>query len=449
MKTTGGLVHVEEGPIAKTLLSFALPVLAAQLLQEIYNATDCAVVGHFAESHALAAAGVAGLLLSVLINFFVGFSSGVSVITGRLFGARDFPELRRTMTAVFRLVLWVGLAMTGAGYALAAPMLRVLRCPAEVAPLALLYLRICLAGIVPQLAGNVGTAILRSLGDTRTPLWYFLLSVVWNLVLDVVLVAGLHTGVAGAAAATLTAQWLLGVLILRRMTRLGEGCELHMRAEGGTSAQGREILRRGFPAGMQALFMSISSLLIQSSIDSFGPAAMAGMTVFAKVEGLLYLPSFAYGIALTGFVGQNYGARKPERIRQAVRISALTMCAVILPLSLILTAACPWLLRLFTRDEAILWNAREAVRFTLPVYVVYAVNQIYLGAVKGMGDTAWPMVCTLVCYSLFRVAWCRVLIPVYPTMRIVYLSYAVSFFLMLALILPAYIHRLRQAEKLT
>ena len=187
---------------------------------------------------------------------------------------------------------------------------------------------------------------------------------------------------------------------------------------------------------MQALFMSISSFLIQASINHFGPAAIAGMTLFAKLEGVIYLPSFAYGIAITSFVGQNLGAGKISRIRQTVRLSLGIMTAIIIPLSLVLSLASPLLLRLFTKDQAILFNAREAVVCTLPFYVIYGLNQVLLGAIKGLGNTTWPMICTLVCYSLFRVLWCRLLIPVHPTMRVVYSSYVVSFFLMLAMLVP-------------
>ena len=172
---------------------------------------------------------------------------------------------------------------------------------------------------------------------------------------------------------------------------------------------------------------------------------MAGMTLYAKVEGVLYLPTFAYGIALTGFIGQNLGAGRLDRVEEAVHISLKTMAAVILPLSLLLTAASPVLLRVFTRDAMDIYFAREAILFNLPVYVVYAVNQVYLGAIKGLGDTSYPMICTLFCYSVFRVIWCAALIPVFESMRVVYLSYDVSFFLMTAMLIPMYRRRFRMA----
>ncbi|MBR1560422.1 MAG: MATE family efflux transporter [Clostridia bacterium] len=430
--------HVEKGPIVPALMSFALPVLALQLMQELYNITDCMIVGHFGGDHALAATGVAGLLLSILINFFVGFSSGISVVTSRLYGAYDYRELNRTLNAVVRMVLLIGLGLSVLSACGADPILRLLRSPDAVRPGAARYFRVCACGLAAQMLYNVGAAFLRSIGDTRTPLLFYSISVTCNLALDIALVAVLHKGIVGAAAATLCSQWLLAGMVLIYLARLKGGLALRPFGDGLTLNELGRVVGIGLPAGLQALFMSVSSLLIQVNINGFGPDAIAGMTLFAKLEGCLYLPAFAYGIALTSFVGQNLGAGRLDRVRSALRLSVGTMAGVILPLSLALSAASPWLLKLFTREPAILFNAHEAVIWTLPFYVVYAINQVYLGTIKGLGDTAYPMFATLICYSLFRVLWCRLLIPRFPTMRVVYLSYVVSFFLMLLLLLPRY-----------
>lgn len=435
--------HVESGPIAPVLFSFALPVLLLQLLQELFNITDCMVVGHFGGDYALAATGVAGLVLSILINFFIGFSSGISGIASRLFGARSYRELQRTVNVLFRMVIAAGICLSALIIASAEAVLSMMRSPSEVMPHATLYLRICACGLTAQMIYNVGAAFLRSIGNTRAPLFFYLASVLCNLLLDALFVIAFKWGIAGAAAATLISQWLLALLIAGYMMRLDSAYALNPLGEGLTMrALGRD-LAIGIPSGMQALFMSISSFLIQACINRFGPAAIAGMTLFAKLEGVIYLPTFAYGIAITSFVGQNLGAGRIDRIRETVRLSLGIMAAVIIPLSLALSLASPVLLRLFTKDEAILFNAREAVMFTLPFYVIYGLNQVFLGTIKGLGDTTWPMICTLVCYSLFRVLWCHVLIPAHPTMRVVYSSYVVSFFLMLAMLVPAYRRRMR------
>ncbi len=441
------VVHVDQGPIGCTLLHFAVPVLISQLLQEFYNIADCAVVGRFGGDYALAATGTAGLLLSVLINFFIGFSSGVSVETARLFGGKQYEPLKKTLQSIFRLAAGAGCLFTVFGLLLTDRILVALHCPPEIHGAASVYFRICLLGIAAQLIYNVGTAVLRSLGDTVSPMRLFGASALLNLVLDLLLVAGFSLGVAGAAWATLISQCFLGLAILWRFSKLEPEYRPVWTAPGLSAGELRRILQSGIPAGMQAIFMSISSLLVQISINSFGAAAVAGMTVYAKLEGFLYFPSFAYGIALTGFVGQNLGAGRFDRIRQAVNLSLRTVICFTLPFSFLLMAGSGAFLRIFTGDAAILQNAGEAVLYTFPLYVLYAMIQVWLGAVKGMGDTSYPMLCTMFCYCFFRVAWCRAVIPFFPSMKVVYLAYDLSWLLMIAMILPRYRSMLRHHLK--
>ncbi len=442
-----GAVHTDEGPIGKTLFSFAVPIIVMQLLQEFYNAADCFVVGNFAGKGALPAVGLSGLVLSVIVNFFVGFSSGISVLTSQLFGRRETNRLGQLIVSAVGLAIIAGAVFTAVAETLAGQILFILHCPDAVVPEARIYLGICLLGLAAQLLTGICQAILRSLGDTRTPLILFACSALMNLVLDLVLVIGLSSGIKGAAITTVASEWLLAITMLHSLMARSKGLYSFSNKNISTShvRNLRDMLFLGFPAGMQALFMSISSLLIQTSINSFGPEAMGGMTVYAKLEGLLYYPAFSYGIALTAFVGQNYGAGRLDRIRQATRTSIISMMAAVIPLSLLLMYFSYPLLRLFTPDEGIVFNAHEAVMYTFPVYALYAVNQIFLGAIKGMGNTIYPMACTLVCYALFR---CRLMLPFFPSMHIVYLSYDISFALMLAMLLPVYLMKLARLSRL-
>ncbi|MBE6014275.1 MAG: MATE family efflux transporter [Lachnospiraceae bacterium] len=433
-----GTTHVEKGPIGKVLFQFAMPVMISQLLQEVYNITDCIVIGRFGGDNALASIAVSGVVLSLFINFFIGFSSGVSVITSRLFGEYNYSELKKTQVSVFRLVVLAGIVFSLVTFIFADGLLTLLNCPEDVLGRATSYLRICSLGITAQLIYNVGTAILRSFGDCKSPLYCFFTSCLINLTLDVTFVIGFKMGIMGAAMGTLISQWILAMLILRKLYRLDSEISLSLFGESLGIAKVLDILKTGIPAGMQAFFMSMSSLIIQTSINSFGPDAMAGMTLYAKLEGFLYLPTFAYGIALTSFVGQNFGAGRIDRVKEAVKISNKLMWLVIFPLSYIITFASPILLQAFTTESGILFNAHEAILFNLPLYIVYAINQVYLGAIKGLGKTFYPMICTLICYSIFRVAWCNILLSVFHSMIVVYLSYDVSFFIMLALLLPVY-----------
>lgn len=437
---------MEQGPIGRTLLLFTLPVLLSQILQQLYNVADCMVVGHFGGDNGLAAAGVAGLILSVIVNFFIGFSSGISFITARLFGAYEYERLKRTIRTMMVLAMVLGGALTAAGCLGGGMFLVWLDCPGEVYAPAKLYLDICFFGMIPQLIYNTGNAILRSLGNTRTPLIYLGISSGLNLVLDLWLAVGASMGLAGAAWATLISQWVLAVLILWKLCRMDEAYRLEPGGGLLSKKESGEIFRMGIPSGMQAVFMSISSLLIQVSINQFGPDAVGGMTVYARVEGFLYYPAFSYGMALTGFVGQNLGAGRMDRIRRSMRTSLKLAVGFTLPVSLLLMACSRHILLCFTSDPGILSYGQEAIFTIFPWYFLYAVDQVYIGGLKGLGHTGYPMVCSMICYCLFRVAWCRALLPVWWDMRVVYHCYNVSLLLMLALLAVQYYRVYRRAD---
>lgn len=431
-------VHMEEGPIGRTLLIYTLPVLLSQILQQCYNIADCMVVGHFGGNCGIAAAGVAGLILSVIINFFIGFSAGISYITASLFGSFNYPRLKQTIKTMISLGIVLGAGLTILGILCAGYFLVWLECPEEVLEPAVHYLRICFLGMIPQLIYNIGNAILRSLGNTKTPLRYFFYSCFLNLVLDVIFVVRFSAGLAGAAWATVTAQWLLAGMILKKLFCMEDAYKLERGGSFLSLKEAAEIFRMGIPSGLQAVFMSISSLVIQVSINQFGADAVAGMNVYAKVEGFLYYPAFSYGMALTGFIGQNLGAKRMDRVRRSMRISLMVAIGFTVPLSLLLMAGSGYILLFFTSDPGILDYGKNAIFCIFPWYFLYAVDQVYIGGLKGLGRSTYPMICSLICYCLFRVAWCRLLLPHWWDMRVIYHCYNVSLLLMLVLLAPMY-----------
>ena len=433
-----GEVRMDVGPIHRKLLAYAAPLLLMQLMLQLYNIADCAVVGRFGGAFGLAAVGVAGLVLAVHINFFIGFAVGVTSAVSQLFGARQYDKLRRTIATSVAIAIGAGVILTIIGELLGERYLLWLSCPAEALGDARLYLYICILGLVPQLVYNVANGVLRALGNTKTPLYYLAGSAVLNVVLDITLAVGMGFGLEGVAWSTLFSQWTLGLAMLWRLTRLdGRFC-----LSGNTRflpvKELLSLLRLGVPSGMQAAFMSISSLLIQISIDTFGPAAMAGMVVYAKIEGFLYYPAFAYGMALTGFIGQNLGSGRLDRVEEAMRISrrtaiygTMTVCAVLMLLAKPIVA-------FFTGDPATLSNALAAVYWTFPFYFLYSLNQVYIGGLKGLGETGIPMASALFAYALFRVLWCQALLPYWYDMAVIYNAYNVSFLVSLSILVPAY-----------
>ena len=445
-----GEVRMDVGPIHRKLLAYAAPLLLMQLMLQLYNIADCAVVGRFGGAFGLAAVGVAGLVLAVHINFFIGFGVGVTSAVSQLFGARRYEKLRHTIATSVAIATGAGIFLTLLGEVLGERYLLWLSCPGEAMDDALLYLRICLLGLVPQLVYNVANGILRALGNTKTPLYYLASSAILNVVLDLALAVGMGFGLEGVAWATIAAQWALGLAMLWRLTRLDERFCL---TTGTTLLPMKELLallRLGIPSGMQAAFMSLSSLLIQVSIDTFGPAAMAGMVVYAKIEGFLYYPAFSYGMALTGFIGQNLGSGRLDRVEEAMRISRRTAIYGTMAVCAALMILAEPLVGFFTEDPATHANAIAAVYWTFPFYFLYSLNQVYIGGLKGLGETSIPMFSALFAYALFRVLWCQALLPHWYDMAVIYNAYNVSFLVSLAILVPAYrriYHRLDASKE--
>ena len=419
------------GAIVRQLLIFMLPILLSQLLQQFYTIADTALVGQALGAGALAAVGTASLILSVIVNFFIGFSAGLSVLVSHLYGEKQYDRLSALVQSIFVTVLAFAVLFTTAGILLTEQLLTALSTPAELIPQASLYLRIALGGMLAQLLYNTASAILRALGNTTSALHYLAAAVVLNIVLDVLLLFVIPCGIAGAAMATVAAQYVSALLALHKLLYLRGAWQLRLHRPFFTPRHLLPILGTSIPAGMQAIFMSISSLVIQTYINSFGYAAMAGMTVYARIEGFLYYPLFAFGIALTSFIGQNVGAHDLIRVRAGLRVSLRIAAGGAMGMALAAGLAAPTLVTLFTDDPAVIENALDAVYYTFPFYFLYGINQIYIGALRGLGDTLYPMMTALAAYCVFRVAWCYAwdIVGIH-SMHVVYNAYNVSFLVM-------------------
>ena len=423
------------GAILRQLLVFMLPILLSQLLQQFYTIADTALVGQALGAEALAAVGTASLVLSVIVNFFIGFSAGLSVLVSHLYGEQAYDRLSALVQSIFITVLIFAVLFTAAGFMLTETLLAVLATPEELVPQTSLYLRIALLGMLAQLLYNTAGAILRALGNTTSALHYLAAAVFLNIILDVLLLIIIPCGIAGAAAATVTAQYVSALLALCKLLHLRGSWQFSLRRPFFAPAHLVPILGTSLPAGMQAVFMSISSLVIQTYINSFGYAAMAGMTVYARIEGFLYYPLFAFGIALTSFIGQNVGAGNPVRVRAGLQASLRLAGFGAMGMALAAGSLAPELITLFTDDPAVAMNALDAVHYTFPFYWLYGINQIYIGAIRGLGNTLYPMMTALAAYCVFRVVWCSVwdMIGIH-SMYIVYSAYSASFFVMTALL---------------
>lgn len=431
-------VDMTYGDISKQLFMFTIPILLSQILQQFYNIADTAIIGRYIGTDALAAIGSTGLLISVIVNFFIGLSTGVSAVIANQFGANEYEKLKKSISTLLAVSVLLGIVFTIGSLIFMKPIINILQTPKGVYSLAIDYLKICFLGITFQLLYNIGTAILRALGNTKDPLYFLIFSCILNLILDILFIVYFGWGVKGAAIATLISQILATLLVMYKIMSLDDNCKLSLKQIKIYRGYTKDIFLVGLPAGLQAIFMSISSLIIQSSINSFGAEAMAGMTIFAKVEGFLYFPLFSLGLAVTGFVGQNFGAKEYERVKEGINISLKISVYTSLIFIIILNIFAPYILRLFTNDAAVIKVGLESIRIVFPSYVLYAMNQIYIGSLRGIEKTFEPMLISLFAHCIFRVIWCFVLLQYFHDMKVIYSSYSVSIVLMFVLFYTSY-----------
>ena len=431
-------VDMTYGDISKQLFMFTIPILLSQILQQFYNIADTAIIGRYIGTDALAAIGSTGLLISVIVNFFIGLSTGVSAVIANQFGANEYDKLKKSISTLLAVSVLLGIVFTIGSLIFMKPIINILQTPKGVYSLAIDYLKICFLGITFQLLYNIGTAILRALGNTKDPLYFLIFSCILNLILDILFIVYFGWGVKGAAIATLISQILATLLVMYKIMSLDDNCKLSLKQIKIYRGYTKDIFLVGLPAGLQAIFMSISSLIIQSSINSFGAEAMAGMTIFAKVEGFLYFPLFSLGLAVTGFVGQNFGAKEYERVKEGINISLKISVYTSLIFIIILNIFAPYILKLFTNDAAVIKVGLESIRIVFPSYVLYAMNQIYIGSLRGIEKTFEPMLISLFAHCIFRVIWCFVLLQYFYDMKVIYSSYSVSIVLMFVLYYTSY-----------
>ncbi len=418
---------ITEGVIWKQLLSFFFPILLGTFFQQLYNTADAIVVGKFVGKEALAAVGGAtATLANLLTGFFVGLSSGATVIISQYYGARKFDEVSRTVHTAAALTLAGGVVIMVVGLVFSPAILRLMGTPDDVLPQAVTYLRIFFCGMVPSLVYNIGTGILRAVGDSRRPLYFLICACLINIVLDIFLVVGLDMGVAGAALATILSQLVSGILITLSLLRTRDAYRLEVkRIRFHGDLLGR-IVRIGLPAGLQSVMYSLSNIIIQTAINGFGTDVMAAWTAYGKMDGLFWMTINAFGVAITTFTGQNFGAGRYDRMRRSVKVCLGMAAIATLSLSAFLLLFGGVLLRLFSSDGAVVEYGLIIIRTLVPTYITYLCIEVLSGAVRGTGDTLIPTLLTLTGVCLLRVVWISFVAPAYPGLKTVLYSYPIT-----------------------
>lgn len=414
------------GRVSRQLVFFALPLMAANLLQQCYNTADAVIVGRCVGAQALAAVGASSLLVTFMIYFFIGLSAGASILVSQAYGAMDPEKLEKTVHTAVAMSLVSGLILTCLGWGCAPALLRLMRLPDENLADAITYIRLYFLGMVPMIFYNTGSGILRAVGDSKTPFCFLLVTSVLNILLDLVLVAGCGYGVAGAAIATTLAQLVAAVCVGIKLITTQQGYRLSIRKIRFDSNAFRGILKIGVPSGLQSVLVCFANVVVQSEINTFGSNVMAGFTAYMKVDGFLFMPIDAFSLAVSSFVGQNAGAGDLDRVQKGKQTGMLLAVGVTAVLSTVMFLAAEPIIGLFVTDPEVVAFGVWQLRTVVPLYVVYAVNQIAIGAMRGLGKTLVPMLISLVCMCGLRIGWIVGMTAHFPTPAVIYGSYPLT-----------------------
>ena len=417
------------GPLLSKMITFAIPVVVTSVLQLVFNAADMIVVGRFASEHSLASVGATTHLINLLLGFFNGLAVGGGVVVAKRYGAGDYAGVSRATHTSILLSLIAGAFIGLVGYFFAGAVLIWMDTPLEVLPGAQTYLKIYFLGVPAMMVFNFAAAVLRSVGDTRHPMYYLTFAGALNVVMNLLFVLGFHMDVAGVALATTITQYIAAFLVLYCMIHADNAVRVYVSRLRLERQSVMEILRVGVPSGIQASMFSISNVLIQSGVNSFGPAAIAGNSVGSSIEGFVSLGSGALYQVNLAFAGQNMGAKKYDRIDRIMRIGLLLSLFI-----WVVMGGVVWLLRvpisgLYTTDAGALEVASLKLTILLAGYYFVAMMNGLVGVLRGMGYALVPMVNAILGVCVFRVIWLYTFFIWYPTLTCLYLSYPISWVL--------------------
>lgn len=412
-----------EGPIASKIVRFALPIFWGNLFQQLYNVVDSLVVGNFIGPEALAAVGSSGSLTFLLVGLVNGIFMGAGVVVSRYVGARDDGQVSRAVHTTVGFGVLAGLTLTLLGVTLTPVILRLMGTPEDVLPTSILYLRIYFAGILANVMYNVTNGIFNAVGDSKHPLYYLMISSATNVTLDLLFVAVLGFGIAGAAWATVISQAFSAFLGLWRLCHVTNPWRLIPRRIRLHRDVLGQILRLGIPSGIQNAIISLANVVVQSHINAFGSATMAGCSAYSKVEGFGFLPITSFSMAMTTFIGQNLGARQYDRAKRGARFGILCCICLAEAIGVGINLLAPRLIAAFNADPAVVEVGVTQARTITLFYFLLAFSHCTAGILRGAGKSIVPMLVMMVCWCMIRITYLVVMVPLFPTVRTIFWAY--------------------------
>lgn len=414
------------GPILSKILVFSIPLMLSGILQLLFNAADVIVVGRYAGSQSLAAVGSTSSLINLLVNVFIGLSVGVNVLVAQYYGAKKEQDVNDTIHTAVTLSLVSGLFLVALGIVAAKPLLELMGTPEDVIGKSVIYMRIFFAGMPVTMLYNFGSAILRAVGDTKRPLYFLTIAGVINVILNLIFVIVLNMDVAGVALATVISQCISAGMILLCLIQ-SDGClKLRLKKLKIHKHKLIKIVKVGLPAGMQGAVFSISNVLIQSSVNSFGSVAMAGNTASSNIEGFIYNAMNAVYQTNLSFTSQNYGGRKYSRINKILYTCIAVVSVVGLALGLAAFAGGPMLLGIYSSDPEVMRFGMLRLTIFGTTYFLCGVMDTMVGSLRGIGSSVLPMIVSLTGACAFRVFWIFTIFQWSRSLTTLYLSYPVS-----------------------
>lgn len=437
--------QITEGVIWRQLLLFFFPIVFGTFFQQLYNTIDTVIVGHFVGKEALASVGGSSTqIINLIVGFFTGLSSGASVVIAQFFGAKDERTVHQSLHTAYAFSIAGSIVISILGIILAPSMLEWMHTPEEIMADSAMYLRIYFAGILFVFIYNMGSSVLRATGDSKHPLYYLIFCCFMNIILDVLFVVVFHMGVLGVALATFISQACSAVLVTRKLM-VSEGIlKLFIRQIRLHKSVLKSQLRIGLPAGFQSVMYSITNVIIQAALNDFGTNTAAAWSVFGKLDAVFWMVSSAFGISITTFVGQNYGAKKTDRIKRSTRVCLGIDFLVSAVLVIFLVLARTFLFRLFTNDAEVIRIGCEMLLLITPWYVVFVIIEILSGSLRGIGDVVIPMIITMCGVCLLRVIWIIGALKIKPTIPVIIFSYPVTWILTAILFIIYYFYRMKK-----
>ena len=438
MRKNTDMQQITEGVIWKQLLIFFFPILLGTLFQQLYTTVDTIIVGRAVGTQALAAVGATTALVNLFTGFFIGLSSGVTVIVSQAYGARDKEGVSRSLHTGMALFFLLGVIITFVGVFLGPAILRWTQVPESCYKDAVLYVQIYFTGSLAFMIYNMGAGILRSFGDSLRPTLFLIAASIVNIVLDIVFVVYMHMGIAGAAWATVISQIVSGVLVLVSLMKQPEFTRFHFKKLTICPNLLRSILIIGVPAGLQFITYDLSNILVQSGVNSFGEVTIAAWTAYQKTDAITWIIVNSCGLAITTFVGQNFGAQKYHRVRQSVWISMAMSTAMVLVCSLTILFLRRPILGIYTTDAEVIETGAWVMLMILPFNFIFMPTEVFAGTMRGTGYTLIPTLITACFVCLFRILWVAFLMPLHHTIPMLAAVYPVSWFISLVLFTVTY-----------